>query len=184
MVRKRPETVLDIERFVVEVRSYKDRTGKAHKVIAGEFGIELGYLHKILYKDKPLTLQVVEKAAPVLGLTIHDFILSEPADTASAPSRDEPFGNIMGILGKNIPEDVKKNLISIAQSYQPKKVLLDAPVLPEVAADNVVVALFHELGPEAQASMLAFGKSLRDHNHHQAKKMANPVARGKSKKTG
>lgn len=95
MARKRPETTMDLDRFIDEIKSYKKRTGKIHKTIAEELGIELGYFHKVLYRDKPLTLQTVEKAAPVLGLTVQDFLIgagspgSSPKQvTPPAPSSD------------------------------------------------------------------------------------------------
>jgi transcriptional regulator with XRE-family HTH domain len=119
MTRKRPETPLDIDRFITEIRSYKERTGKSHKAIAEDLGIELGYFHKILYKDKPLTLNIVEKAAPVLGLTIHDFLPNPPA-VDGGPPRDEDFGNIMGILGKDLTPETRAAMIEMAKAAQVK----------------------------------------------------------------
>lgn len=122
MARKRPETPLNVERFIAEVRAYKDRTKKTHQVISDEIGIELGYLQKILYRDKPLTYQVVEKAAPLFGRLVRDFIIEDTkANDKAAESeqpRDEDFGNIMAIIGPNLTPAFKEHLKALAVAAQ------------------------------------------------------------------
>lgn len=126
MVRKRQETSMDISRFCLEVDGFQQRTKKTQEEVAKAIGVSLPYLRNVLYRSKPLTIHLVEKAAPILGLTVHDFIISG-SPLPGAPPRDEGFANIMGFLGPNIPEDVKKHLIALAQTYQPKGVVLVNP---------------------------------------------------------
>ncbi len=112
---------MDIERFIAEIKAYKARTGKAHKAIAEDLGLELGYLHKILYKDKPLTLQVVEKAAPVLGLTVQDFlVVVAPAPGSDLDPFDQAFANSMGKLGPGLTPEMRAVLVEMAKAGQVK----------------------------------------------------------------
>lgn len=168
---------MDISRFCLEVEGFQRRTGKTQDEVATAFGVSLPYLRNVLYRSKPLTIHLVEKAAPILGLTVHDFILGESSAQADASPRDESFGNVMALLGPRIPADVKKNLISIAQSYQPKGATVASEALAGNASANVIDAIWHDLSPEGQSAMVAFAKSLQDHNHREAKAKARGVER-------
>lgn len=86
--------------------------------MAGDFGVSLPYLRNVLYKSKPLTIHLVEKAAPVLGLTVHDFILGEATGQGDSAPRDEEFGNIMGVLGKNLTPEMRAVMIDMARAAQ------------------------------------------------------------------
>lgn len=111
---------MNISRFCLEVDEYQGRTNKTHEEVAGDFGVSLPYLRNVLYKSKPLTIHLVEKAAPVLGLTVHDFILGESVGQGESAPRDEEFGNIMGVLGKNLTAEMRAVMIDMARAAQAK----------------------------------------------------------------
>jgi transcriptional regulator with XRE-family HTH domain len=111
---------MDISRFCLEIEGFQDRTGKTQEEAAKAFGVSLAYLRNVLYKSKPLTIHLVEKVAPVLGLTVHDFILGESTNQPGEPARDEAFGNIMGILGKNLTPESRAAMIEMAKAAQVK----------------------------------------------------------------
>ena len=98
---------------------FQERTGKTQEEVAAVFGVSLPYLRNVLYRSKPLTINLVEKAAPVLGLTVHDFITGSARPDDPTP-RDEEFGNIMGILGKNLTPESRAAMIEMAKAAQVK----------------------------------------------------------------
>lgn len=122
MVRKRPESPMNHDLFIEEAKKWEERENKGHVDLAGAIDISLAYLHKLLYKIKPLTLQVVEKAAPVFGRSVRDFLTENTPDEAGVirPQlpRDEAFGNIMAIIGPNLTDEFKERLKQLALAAQ------------------------------------------------------------------
>lgn len=109
---------MNLDLFIEKSKAWQEATGKTQADLADAMGLSVAYLRKVFYRVKPLTIQMVEKAAPVLGLTVHDFILGEPSAQVGDSPRDEPFGNIMGILGKNLTEAQKAAMIEMAKAGQ------------------------------------------------------------------
>lgn len=109
---------MNLDLFIEKSRDWKAGKKKTQADLAEAMGISLPYLRKVFYRVKPLTLQMVEKAAPVLGLAVHDFILGEPVLPIDGPPRDEEFGNIMGVLGKNLTPEMRAVMIEMARAAQ------------------------------------------------------------------
>ena len=134
---------MDITRFCLEVDRYQERTNQTQEETAQAMGVSLPYLRNVLYKSKPLTLNLVEKAAPVLGLTVQDFlqgVTPPPPGTDPATPFDPSFASIMGFLGPNMTDEMKKYLIGIARAQQPAGVVLGLePAIDEQLGQPVLV---------------------------------------------
>lgn len=91
------------------------RTGKAKKDLAEAVGIEPGSLKQYYSGNQIPGRDLALRFAKELGCQISD-LLGEPTEDGAA--RDEPFGNIMGILGKNLTEAQKAAMIEMAKAGQ------------------------------------------------------------------
>lgn len=93
------------------------RTGKTKKDLADAVGIEAGSLKQYYSGNQIPGRDLALRFAKELGCQISD-LFGEPADAEGSVSRDESFGNIMGILGKNLTEAQKAAMVEMAKAGQ------------------------------------------------------------------
>lgn len=92
---------------------------------------------------------VLRKAGEMLGIDWRQFL---DDGAVVAEDYDPSFASIMGFLGPNIPEDVKKHLIALAQTYQPKGVVLVDPAAgPDFIVQSGQEAVVVEVKGSGQA---------------------------------
>lgn len=132
------------EVFCLRVKGFAEREGyltprKAVDLsrLAERFGIAENSLKQFLQnKNRPRPhFDTLSRIAEIVDVDLSEFMGSEKGP---ATEFDPGFAKIMGTLGPNIPDDVKKMLIGLAQAHQPKGVTL---VDPDEAFSNVKVTL-------------------------------------------
>lgn len=92
-------------------------TGKTKRELAEAAEIEPGSLKQYYSGVQIPGRDLALRLARVLGCQISD-LLGEPTSVNDQEPRDEVFGNIMSILGKNLSDAQKKAMIEMAKAGQ------------------------------------------------------------------
>jgi transcriptional regulator with XRE-family HTH domain len=93
------------------------KNGKTKKDFAEAVGIAPESLKQYYSGRHVPGRDLVVRFARVLGCHIGD-LLGEAPDSGEAVPRDEAFGNIMGILGKNLSPETRAAMIEMAKAAQ------------------------------------------------------------------
>lgn len=117
------------EVFCLRVREFAERGGHVTKrgaldlpVLAELFDVAENSLKQFLQnKKRPRPhYDTLSKIASVIGSGVLEFMGTDGPVPGTQPDVDMAFGNIMGILGKNLDEATKKAMIEMAKAAQQK----------------------------------------------------------------